>query len=230
MSERTPNRIRLAVEARAGGDSVLEQAVRWKPGTWDRPGLEVVRTEIGKAEELSEEGGDGWFWIRRRHVIEMARGRCDPLGCFVASMVWGFGDRGYGAARTEKMIRPYTRCDLDAALHRIAEAALLGPEPAWDAITIGHRIKHLGPAFGTKVVYFLARAAESLPSPIPLIADANTSRAMAVLCGLSSSAWRRYAYLDYVDRAHGWAEELGCGVDEVEHALFEFGRWVGQRE
>ena len=226
MSERTPDRIRLAVEARAGGDSVVEQAVRWKPRTWDRPGLEMVRTEIDKAEELSEEGVDGWLWIRRRHVIEIARDRCDPLGCFVASMIWGFGDRGYGAARTEAMIRPYTRGDLEGVLRRIAKAALLGPAAAWDAITVDHRIKYLGPAFGTKVIYFMARASDSPPSPIPLIADANTSRAMAILCGLSRSAWRRNAYLEYVDRAHGWAEELGCPVDEVEHALFEVGRSV----
>ena len=113
MTQRVPDRTRLAVETRAGGDLVLEQAVRWRPRTWERPGLEMLRAEKGQTEEISEDRVDGWLWIRRRHVIEIARGSCGPLGCFVAAMVWGFGDRGYGAARTEQMIRPYARGDLE---------------------------------------------------------------------------------------------------------------------
>lgn len=216
--------VRRQVNGRDEGESVLEQGVPWRPSNWERPGLRVLQSEILAARDISEDRGDGWVLIRRLHVLELAKRGTDPLACFLASMVWGFGDRGYGAARTERVVDPYSRDHLRVRFHEFAEAALAGPATSWDAITSSHKVKHLGPAFGTKVTYFFAAAAHDPPSPLPLIADANTSLAMWKLCGLSRSSWRRSAYLEYVDQAHMWAADLGCRVDEIERALFDIGR------
>lgn len=221
-----PDRIRELLKQSHQREPALEQAIRWKPTSWKRPDLEIILPEITAAEELSEELSDGWWQIRRKHVLMLAR---EPAlghrGAFAGAMIWGFGPIGYGASRTARMLAPYSRTALAGRLAPFASAAAIGPADAWDAVTSRHtKIGGLGPAFGTKVTYFLARSEGLPPSPLPLIADLNTSWAMWDLCGIARSAFGRTNYLRYVDTAHWWALDLGCEVDEVERALFEYGR------
>lgn len=222
----TPVPIRDLVEARRDGDTALEQPIRWKPATWSSEELRALKPEIHAAEDISERLEGGWRQIRRKHVVALSDD-LGPRGVFAGAMIWGFGPIGYGASRTARMIAPYSRRDLANRLQKFATAAADGPESAWDVVVAKNtKIRGLGPAFGTKVTYFLARAEVEPVLPLPLIADLNTSWAIWDLCAVPRSAFGRSNYLLYVDIAHRWAEELRCPVDDVERALFEYGKGV----
>jgi hypothetical protein len=227
-----PTPIRELVDAhRAAGSTALEQPIRWKPTAWRRQDLNALQAEVEAAEGVSEELAEGWRLIRRRHVLLLATELgLGPRGLFTGAMIWGFGPIGYGATRTARMIAPYSRIDLESRLRGFAAAAAKGPEAAWDAIGAGEtKIRGLGPAFGTKLTYFLALANEPPPYPLPLIADLNTSWAIWDLCDIPRSAFARSNYFRYVHLTHRWAQELQFPVDEVERALFEYGKEVRRR-
>lgn len=166
--------------------------------------------------------------MRRRHVLNQGR---DPVGLFVAAMIWGFGDRGYGPWRVARILE--RAGDVNALASHIgglAGAARHGPAAAWDAMHGEHKLFGLGPAFATKITYFAAVAEWSGSSQIPLIADLNTSWAMWDLVEVARSVQRRGSYLTYVDLAHRWADVSGCRPDDIERALFEVGKTVQRKQ
>jgi len=86
------------------------------------------------------------------------------------------------------------------------------------------KLKFFGPAFATKFAYFGARH-QKATSPIPLIADINTSWGSWELAKIPRSVEQLEGYLRYVKLAHDWGASYGeFGADEVERALFEIGK------
>ena len=86
------------------------------------------------------------------------------------------------------------------------------------------KAKEFGPAFATKFAYFGARH-QNAKSPIPLIADINTSWGVWELAKIARSVEKPTGYLQYVELAHEWGVSHGeFGADEVERALFEIGK------
>jgi hypothetical protein len=165
------------------------------------------------------------LWVRRRHVFSFAQeADDDPVPLFTASMIWGYGDRGYGATRTAKILWSTKWQRFRANLAGVIAAAHEGPEAAWDALRSTHRTYLFGPAFGTKFAYFATGAEPSGVAVRPLSADRNTATASWSLCGLSRSAERRSSYLRYVEMAHRWADGQVWRADEVEWALFSIGK------
>ena len=63
---------------------------------------------------------------------------------------------------------------------------------------------------------------------MPLIADANTSKAVNKLFGISRSARSGSSYVQYVDKACEIAATIGGDTrpDDVERALFEIGKKI----
>lgn len=225
-SDRVPQEVagKLA-EHRARGP-IEEHGVAWKPGRWERDDLAWLRDAVEQVTEATEERGNGWRTLRRRHVLAFAPPYGEVWAFFVAAMAWGYGDRAYGPARVARIFRFNGTDVVRGNLAALIDASRSGPERAWDALRTTHRTKWFGPAFATKVAYF---AAFSDPdhharAPRPLVADANTARALWHLCGLLGSSERRAGYLRYVELAHEWAAGHGWRADEVERALFEIGR------
>lgn len=202
---------------RSRPEGVLGQAITWNPDAWRTAKLELFHQEIeAVAMRCAVQESTGRRSITRGDVIRIA-GDGDAVRTFLASMIWGFGPTGYGASRTGDIVRDNP--DLVAKLEGQIAAAPNGPEAAWDAIERDHKIRGLGPAFGTKLAYFAALAADP-PRPVPLIADLNTSWAMYALVGLRRSVKWRDSYLAYVEIAHRWAAENSWSADEIEWAAF----------
>jgi len=86
-------------------------------------------------------------------------------------------------------------------------------------------IRHLGPSFGTKFLYFAGydRVADG---PQPLILDQYVTLALNRLCGLSwpITGWSTSQYADYLARAHRWATMWRTSPDVIERVLFSVGR------
>lgn len=220
IDQPVPDRVRREVDRLAADDSVVEQGIRWRPDRWLAAALGTVTQKVEAVADRSEAREGCERLVRRRHVWEAD----DPVERFMASMIWGFGLVGYGPSRVAKIIR-HEGTALRPKLEGIAAAASSGHDEAWQGIVRTHKIRGLGPAFGTKVAYFAGvRAAQ--PDLLPLIADVNTSWAMWDLVRVPRSCEQRGTYGQYVVLAHRWAGELGRRPDEIERALFEIGKQV----
>ena len=138
-------------------------------------------------------------------------------------MIFGYGDRGYGPSRVKKILQNNAEI-FDQNLQAQYEASKNGPEASWMSHTKTAKLKYFGPAFATKFGYFGARH-QNAKSPIPLIADINTSWGVWELAKIARSVEKPTGYLQYVELAHEWGVSHGeFGADEVERALFEIGK------
>ncbi|MGY6502209.1 MAG: 8-oxoguanine DNA glycosylase OGG fold protein [Acidimicrobiales bacterium] len=206
------------LELHSDDGHVLDQAVRWKPARWRSVDLRKLGAHLEAIESASDTDSGDKLLIRRRHVATLDQ----PEARFLAAMIWGFGPVGYGPTRVSR-IATEAGDQLTSSIRGIADAARIGPEPAWKAFTSTHKLKWLGPAFATKVAYLESLAVDQ-NAPGPLIADLNTSWAMWHFVRLPRSVSRLDSYLTYVEIARQWADEIGCRSDDVEWALFALGQ------
>jgi hypothetical protein len=138
----------------------------------------------------------------------------------VAVMVWGNGNNGYAQDRTSKILSNTSR----AADKLLAVAQTLGTEGALAAYRrLGDdrdcRLSRLGPAFGTKFLYFCQPEGQEL---MALIHDRTVSEWIANHAGLtlSSEEWSVPTYRAYLRQMHDWAADLSCQPDDVELGIF----------
>lgn len=139
---------------------------------------------------------------------------------FLVVKAWGEGDNGYGPSRALESLmvtdRPGERL-MAAAQTLRARGALAAYQRMSDGGDC--RIFNLGPAFGTKVLYFWQPESQR---PRALIHDKNVADWLSQHAGLSlgSSVWSARRYREYLDQMHGWAEALECSPDDVELLIF----------
>jgi hypothetical protein len=137
---------------------------------------------------------------------------------FVAAMVWGYGRVGYGRDRTMKVLTdtPRSADRLLAAARTLAEDGALA---AYRRLAGDCRLKWLGPAFGTKYLFFCQPPGQT---PTALILDATVSEWFGLNAGilLKADVWSLSVYAAYLDQMHRWADELHCRAEDVELAIF----------
>ncbi|MFE4748750.1 hypothetical protein ACFRIB_00390 [Streptomyces mirabilis] len=211
-----------------GRDDVLGQAIpfdraRWLPllpdsGWW--PGeLDACPIVAGRARVDRSTVFD---ISRRANTIE---GRRHLL---TASLVWGSGTKARSVARHARIFTTASSVsDIDARL--AAALGVLrreGAVSAYFAFNNGERIRFLGPAFFTKVLYFAGHDHPVGPWR-PLILDSVVARALRVADAevkWPRGGWTTPLYSRYLSLAHDHAEEAGVLPDQVEAALFSHGR------
>jgi hypothetical protein len=89
----------------------------------------------------------------------------------------------------------------------------------------------MGESFFTKLIYALGHRAPTIPYLPPLILDTNVRKALVRKGGiLEHDEWTLYrtpaAYRQYLLIAQTWASLWNASSDEVEYALFQFGRRI----
>jgi len=209
------------LETAAAIEPVLEQKVNWYPATWrsalDRHALGAMLASV--LERMPDAAAVGQGHVTRRNVLGCFE--VGPVEGYLAAMVWGCGTSAINIGR---MLRVFNANE--EPLKRITEmvAALEGADAgrAWDVIASQHRLKMLGPAFGTKVAYFTALAHPPAEGAVyPLIADAR----VAAMLG-SPVTRQRDAYVAYCSRAYALSCQLPSELrraDQIEYALFKLG-------
>jgi hypothetical protein len=138
---------------------------------------------------------------------------------FLAVMAWGYGRVGYGPFRVRRLLdaAPDAGAELQAAASALREA---GPVAAYARLG-DHgvaRLAGLGPAFGTKFLYFCSPAGDQ-PA---LILDRLMSRWLRDNAGLAVNEirWSVSTYRRYLASMYGWAGELAVASDELEMCIF----------
>jgi hypothetical protein len=180
--------------------------------------------------------GDGTLW--RADIFGAANdwraGRLSARAFLVAACMWGYGPVGYGPARVRAVLQddpdgsslesnleplrhdcPATG-DLRAAYQRFNRAS-------------GTRLRGLGPAFFTKLLYFAGyrRGAGGIQ---PLILDRNVAACLPADAGAAAGlswGWPSDQWMAYLTWAARQARRPGFGgePDRVEMALFT-GTWT----
>jgi hypothetical protein len=172
-------------------------ALRNVPDLMDR---EIVR------EECTHAGADA-------RSAEMA---------FIIVMAWGYGTEvGYGPWRTHRVLtdNPDAASRLAAVAQSLAEGSALS---AYRRLCAGGdcNLRWLGPAFGTKFLYFCqpTRPGEQRALILDNLVASWLRDTMHL--SLNPVPWSVPIYGKYLEHMHAWADSLGCSPDELEYCIF----------
>jgi len=227
------------IDAHAGwiqADRPEQGNFRWRPQAWER---RFSRGEGVKSIDLEQSvrsistaaaakfDGDGSLidreLVSKLHAPETLRpdGADDPQAvatAYIAAMVWGYGTTGYGPYRTERVLTT----DPDAVQH-LCEVAAIAQDPDRGGIasfaTIaeqknGEFLKFLGPAFGTKFLYFLTAAAPGVTMTPVMDAVVRRWFAAEADISLNTTWWDTTSYQRYLDALDAWSTALAIGFDD----------------
>jgi hypothetical protein len=157
----------------------------------------------------------------RRIAAEAIRGPAEAEFAFLVVKAWGDAGNGYGWFRAreslERTSEPGRR--LLGATRALRDR---GPFAAYERLADGgeSRVFGLGPAFGTKYLYFCQPEGQR---PRALIHDAVLAGWLREHAGLAlgSEKWSLPRYRGYLSQMHSWAERLDCEPDDVELCIFQ---------
>jgi hypothetical protein len=139
---------------------------------------------------------------------------------FLVVMAWGFGTIGYGPWRTSRMLDPAVN---PTATERLSEVAVElkadGSLAAYRRLARQSRLKWLGPAFGTKFLYFCPQAKNGRRA---LILDRLVAGWLDRHAGvtLNPAWWTVSTYDRYLDVMHEWGDRLGLPPGTIEERIF----------
>ncbi|WP_226985955.1 hypothetical protein [Brachybacterium sp. FME24] len=180
-------------------DTIAKTAASVANGDRERIDRELV-TKLHRPETLRPVGGT---WDRQAVVT-----------AFLAAMIWGYGTSGYGPYRTARVLKS----DPHAVEHLadIAQTAQVsnGGLKAFEEIATAKGasyLKYLGPAFGTKYLYFLTAASEDVETT-PVM-DAVVRRWFRSEPGISlkTGTWHVPSYRTYLRYLDAWKDLLPAG-------------------
>lgn len=140
---------------------------------------------------------------------------------FVAIMAWGFRPRSYGPWRTNEMLSSKEIVRTMGLAHSALHDAAGGPTVAYRRIQ--KKVNRLGPAFGTKVLYFLSPTLNRAPIFDSVVANWLWRYGIRDAKGkwLSPIQWKVQTYERYVEFVSYAAEDLD--IDDrglVEYLMF----------
>lgn len=152
---------------------------------------------------------------------------------FLLSMLWGYGPVGYGPFRTRRVLE---RAEAKSELLEVAqEARKSGGLAAFELIADRRRqtrsyLKWLGPAFGTKYIYFLtAQDTQHEPAPVMDAVVYRWFRTHVPDRPLIVDFWHAPSYGTFLESLNEWSAGLSrepgqeLRVDDVEYLIFAEG-------
>jgi hypothetical protein len=204
---RVPKRLRELLDRRGGQ---VQQDISWPTDRWVEafPAQSVFTTlppKIGRDHV-------------RRACAEAEASEEAASDAFLATMAWGYGNVGYGTWRVARAFRD--RAPGRKLLDVVTVLNSDGPQAAYRLMAGASRLHGIGPAFGTKFLYFADRSRHDRWALIldRLVADwlrVNTN------FRVNPIPWAPARYDAYLDQMHDWAQGLEVEVDAVELAIFQ---------
>jgi len=138
---------------------------------------------------------------------------------FLAVMIWGYGDRGYGPYRVTQMLnQPHAK----QVLSDVFDLAQQGkPLAAYEHLK-SNRIRNLGPSYGSKYVSFCTPRNIGAPIYDSFIALWISKFAPSEFASvpISSENWNVKTYSTYWSWIKEHSEELDCLPDDIELVIF----------
>jgi hypothetical protein len=139
---------------------------------------------------------------------------------FVASMIWGYGDLGYGSYRVKKM---FSTPGFHEKISESFELSSTGRVLEAYEFLSKNRIQQLGPAFGTKWISFSSPANKPAPIYDSFIALWITKYAKKEFGEVSTSSevWNKRTYATYFEWMISNSLEFGVRPDDLELVIFQ---------
>lgn len=147
-----------------------------------------------------------------RSTVRAACGSVEPREALVLTMVWGFAGTGYGPHRVQKMLATDDLHDRLASVLRVLYTR--GPLEAYRLLGDGSRVVQLGPAFGTKFLFFHDESALILDALIGDWFYAATGEDLRV------TQWRPESYERYLRQMAEWSAEVSLTSALLEERAF----------
>ena len=143
-----------------------------------------------------------------------------PVEMFTATMIWGYGDIGYGSYRVKKMFQSGN------FVRKIEDSFSMcqGNDPLNAYLYLSkNRIDQLGPAFGTKWISFATPRETPAPIYDSLISKWIATFAASEFQGISLNpeVWSLKTYSSYYSWMNLIANENSIKSDDLESILFE---------
>ena len=141
----------------------------------------------------------------RRACVERAASESAAKDAFLATMAWGYGSVGYGAWRVAQAFK-----DRDAGRKLLDVVVALnshGPQAAYRLMAGASRLHRIGPAFGTKFLYFADSGDHDRRA---LILDALVAEWLRRNTNfrVHPVPWAPARYDEYLEKMHDWAKAL----------------------
>ena len=143
----------------------------------------------------------------------------DIIPRFLTAMIWGYGEVGYGPYRVHRIL---SNPGIATKLQETFDLANRGEWLEAYKFLRDFPIKGLGPAYGTKWLYFCSGSSQEIPIYDSLIAKWMELFAPEEFCGMSTSSeyWRPETYKAYVEYVIRCSRVLGLSEGEVELIIY----------
>lgn len=191
----------------------LQVDSRWNINSWLRqlPDYEPLLNDLPQNKIGRDHG------IRLTQIVKDENA---AVRVFLLAMIWGYGPVGYGPYRVRRVL------DSPSASLRLFEVAQLAQSRggleafahiAEERLKDPNYLKHLGPAFGTKYLYFLTASVSTVVTT-PVM-DAIVARWFVKNvsdASISVENWKTQSYASYISHLTEWSQSL---VDREEEPL-----------
>lgn len=255
-----PYRLRELVNSAQQTEDLVQTAMAWKPASWnrrfDRAPEDLLSVDYQALIADLAPSMDGAQSKRSPRIDRgTVRALCAPdtlrtsggdiddtavVKAFLASMIWGYGLVGYGPYRTERILTRDSTVSDKQAIEQLVEIAGIaqseGGVAAFDHVAKERRggtayLKFLGPAFGTKFLYFLTKASNVPTTPVfDSVVHGWLQEHAPETGSFSLLWWDTSSYKRYVDLLHSWVAELSdlagrsLDADDLEFLMFSDAR------
>lgn len=138
---------------------------------------------------------------------------------FLAIMIWGYGDLGYGSYRVKKM---FSSENVESKISHVFEICQSGNSLEAYEFLSKNRITQLGPAFGTKLISFFTPREICAPIYDSFIWKWMDVYAKEAFGGASSSSevWSLRIYSNYLNWMKFHSAKYDCFADDLELVIF----------
>ncbi|WP_396136738.1 hypothetical protein [Arthrobacter sp. AB6] len=196
---------------------------KWREHMHDLP--DVLRTLDQLPDRVDRQS------TRAVVLSELAQGRV--LSAFIPAMVWGWGTTGLGPVRTrwaltqidnrsddalQLPVDPTVAERLDAGARAVRKD---GPLGAFRLMNNAGRIKHLGPSYFTKWLYFSSALQGPDDAAAAPILDKRIVDWLREHADISLDADKSPSYADYLELLTDWGDQYGRTRVQVEKAIFK---------
>lgn len=159
--------------------------------------------------------------LNRREVRLITSARTiQVVDKFLATMIWGYGDLGYGSFRVKTM---FSTSGFQEKLQKSYAYAAGGDHMGAYEYLSKNPINQLGPAFGTKWIFFIGSPEFSAPIYDSVVSKWIERFASKEFSGIptSSTRWNLRTYSRYHQWMNQISSDFGINAGELELIIFQ---------
>jgi hypothetical protein len=214
-----------ALSAVLKGEPLPQRAFPWVPAGW-RAALHDCPTALAQLDTLPAR-------IDRNDICTVVAENLDRdevLSAFIPAMIWGYGDAGYGPDRVRWVLTGVKgKAAYASALNPGVEVRLMdavgivrgeGSVAGFRHMNNAGHIKHLGPAFFTKWLYFASAISGPDDVRAAPILDKRVKDWFAEYADTLLDIYKTDDYERYIDILSSWGTPRGWTPVQVEKAIF----------